>query len=126
MSRSEGYRTYEKDGYTILVGLGARDNDRLSLQVAERHDLWLHAAGYAGSHVVIRRTGMDDEVPRPVIDTAAQLAAWHSKAREAGGKVDVHLCLAGDVSKRRGAPAGEVQLRRYERLRVYSRNPFPD
>lgn len=126
MSRSEGYRTYEKDGYTILVGLGARENDRLSLQVAERHDLWLHAAGYAGSHVVIRRTGMDDEVPRPVIDTAAQLAAWHSKAREAGGKVDVHLCLAGDVSKRRGAPAGEVQLRRYERIKVYSRNPFPD
>lgn len=118
-------RTYERGGFQILVGRGAQENDRLSLQVAEPQDLWLHAAGYAGSHVVIRRPDASVEVPRDVIETAAQLAAWHSKAREAGGKVDVHLCEARDVSKRKGAPAGEVVLRRWARVRVYSRNPFP-
>ena len=44
----------------------------------------------------------------------------HSKARDAG-RVDVHVCRVADVSKRRGAPAGEVTLRRWDRVRVYPR-----
>jgi len=122
---SQGWRTYEKEGFEILVGRGARENDRLTFREARPHDLWLHAAGYAGSHVVIRRPEKDTEIPQEVVETAAQLAAWHSKARAAGGKVEVHLCRAGDVRKRKGAPAGEVLLDRWSRVRVYSRNPFP-
>mgnify|MGYP001287508128 CR=1 FL=1 len=123
---SQVYREYLCQGFSILVGRGARENDVLSLREAEPQDLWLHAAGYAGSHVVIRRPSKDVEVPSEVVEVAAQLAAWHSKARGAGGKVEVHLCHAGDVRKRRGAPAGEVQLERWTRVRVYARNPFPE
>ena len=46
-------------------------------------------------------------------------ASKSSKARKARGKVSVHLCQVADVSKRCGAPAGEVQLSRYESIRVY-------
>jgi len=123
---SQVYREYLCQGFSILVGRGARENDVLSLREAEPQDLWLHAAGYAGSHVVIRRPSKEVEVPSEVVEVAAQLAAWHSKARGAGGKVEVHLCRAGDVRKRRGAPAGEVLLERWTRVRVYARNPFPE
>lgn len=120
------HRTYHHLGFEILVGRGARENDHLTFREARPDDLWLHAAGYAGSHVVIRRPDRDTVVPPEVVEVAARLAAWHSKAREAGGKVEVHLCRAGDVRKRPGAPAGEVLLGSWTRVKVYSRNPFPD
>lgn len=114
----------ERDGFEIIVGRSARENDQLSLREAQPDDLWLHAAGYAGSHVVVRaRDGTTGEVPRDVIEYGAQLAIWHSKARGAGGKVPVHVCRARQVSKRRGAPAGQVVLGEYDTLRVYAKGP---
>lgn len=115
---------HEADGFEILVGRSARENDRLTLREAGATDLWLHAAGYAGSHVVVRaREGKTGDVPAAVMERAAQLAVWHSKARTAGGKVPVHVCRGRDVSKRRGAPPGQVVLRDYQTLRVYAREP---
>lgn len=125
MSDSAGWRVHHRDGWEILVGRAARDNDRLTLREAAPHDLWLHAAGYAGSHVVVRNPDRVPELPREVVECAAQLAVYHSKARDARGKVDVHVCRAGDVRKPRGAPPGQVTLRRYDTVRVYSRDPFP-
>lgn len=108
------------DGCEILVGKSAADNDALTFRVARPNDLWLHAGGHAGSHVVVR--SMDDtEIPRHVVERAAQLAAYHSKARDARGKIAVHVCLAGDVRKRRGAPAGQVELKRYDTIKAYAR-----
>ena len=120
-SKGRQYRTVDVDGWVVLVGRGARDNDRLTLEIAAPSDLWLHVAGYTGSHVVVRNPDElpTDEVPRGVVQRAAELAAWHSKARGARGKVEVHLCRAGDVRKPRGWPAGQVQLRRWESLKVY-------
>lgn len=114
-------RVHEVEGFTVLVGKSARDNDTLSLKLARPHDLWFHAAGAAGSHVVVRRPESGEDPPRSVIERAAQLAAWHSKARNARGKVPVHWCAAGEVSKVRGAPAGQVRLGRYDTLKVYAR-----
>lgn len=121
-SKGRGWRAFEIDGFEVLVGKGARENDELTFRVAEPHDLWLHAGGYAGSHVVVRNPERLDELPRPVLEQAARLAAWHSKARNARGKVEVHVCRAGDVRKPRGAPPGQVQIRRWEAVRVYPRD----
>jgi len=118
-----GYREIVIDGFEVLVGRGARDNDHLTLKVAEPDDLWLHAAGYAGSHVVVRNPDSLPELPRHVVEQAAALAAWHSKARGAGGKVEIHVCRAGDVKKPRGYPPGMVVLKRWESLKVYAREP---
>lgn len=114
-----GWRTIEADGFEILVGRGARENDELTFRVARPRDLWLHASGFAGSHVVIRLPEGVDDAPRSVIERAAELAAWHSKARHARGKVTVHVCRASDVRKPRGAPPGQVQLRRFDTVKVY-------
>jgi predicted ribosome quality control (RQC) complex YloA/Tae2 family protein len=125
-SKGSGWRRFERDGFEILVGKGARENDRLTFREAAPNDLWLHASGYAGSHVVVRNPERLSQLPREVVECAAQLAAYHSKAREARGKIDVHLCRAADVRKPRGFPPGRVELRRWESVKVYPRNPFPD
>jgi predicted ribosome quality control (RQC) complex YloA/Tae2 family protein len=119
--RSAGWLQLDIEGYEVLVGRTARDNDELTFRVARPRDVWLHAAGHAGSHVVIRAPDDGSDVPRSVIERAAQWAAWHSKARNARGKVEVHHCRAADIRKPRGAPVGTVELRRYETVKVYPR-----
>ena len=118
-SKGKGYRTLEVEGFLVLVGKGDADNDHLTFGVAEPQDFWLHVAGPAGSHVVIRNPEKLDELPRAVIEHAAELAAWHSKARSARGKVEVHLCRVADVSKARGFAPGEVLLRAWKAVKVY-------
>jgi predicted ribosome quality control (RQC) complex YloA/Tae2 family protein len=122
---SEGrpYRTEHHEGYEILVGKGDDRNDTLTFGVAEPRDFWLHVSGVPGSHVVVRNPENLDALPRPVLETAAALAAWHSKARGARGKVEVHVCRVADVSKPRGFAPGEVRLRRWDAVKVYPRDP---
>lgn len=122
-SKGRGFRAVEQDGFEILVGKGDQENDRLTFGMAEPRDLWLHVSGPAGSHVVIRNpAGLSlDEVPRAVLERAAALAAWHSKARGARGKVEVHVCRVADVRKPRGFAPGQVLLKRWEVVRVYPR-----
>jgi predicted ribosome quality control (RQC) complex YloA/Tae2 family protein len=119
--KAGGWSVLDIEGHEVLVGRSARDNDELTFRVARPRDLWLHAAGHAGSHVIIRAPESGEAVPRSVIERAAQWAAWHSKARTARGKVEVHVCRAADVSKPRGAAAGTVQLRRWDVVKVYPR-----
>jgi len=117
-SKGRPYRTVVVDGWEILIGRGDAENDELTFEVAEPRDYWLHvASGTPGSHVVVRVPEDEPEVPKTILTRAAELTAWYSKARNAR-RVDVHLCRVRDVSKRRGAPAGEVHLRRWDVLRV--------
>jgi predicted ribosome quality control (RQC) complex YloA/Tae2 family protein len=120
-SKGRGYRTLEVEGFVVLVGRGDAENDALTFGEAEPHDFWLHVAGPAGSHVVVRNPERLPELPKAVAERAAELAAWHSKARGARGKVEVHVCRVADVSKPRGFAPGEVRLRRWDSLRVYPR-----
>jgi predicted ribosome quality control (RQC) complex YloA/Tae2 family protein len=120
-SKGRGFRSETIDGFEVLVGKGDADNDRLTFRVADPHDLWLHVAGPPGSHVVVRNPERLAELPRAVVQRAAELAAWHSKARGARGKVEVHVCRVSDVSKPRGFAAGQVLLRRWDALKVYPR-----
>jgi predicted ribosome quality control (RQC) complex YloA/Tae2 family protein len=116
-SKGRPYRTFVVETFEVLVGRGEHDNDHLTFDVAEPHDTWLHVGGGTpGSHVVIRNPERV-EIPRPVLERAAALAAWYSKARQAA-KVDVHYCRASEVSKPRGAPAGLVELSRHKNIRV--------
>jgi predicted ribosome quality control (RQC) complex YloA/Tae2 family protein len=125
-SKGKGYRTFDVEGFEVLVGKGDGDNDHLTFGVAEPHDFWLHVSGPAGSHVVIRNPEKLDEAPRAVTERAAELAAWHSKARGARGKVEVHLCRVADVSKPRGFPPGQVLLRTWKAVKVYPKGMDED
>jgi len=97
----------EAEGFIILVGRNARDNDRL-LREANPSDLWLHAKGVAGSHVIVKRGGRR-EIPERVVDRAARLAAVHSKAR-GERRVEVWVTEVKHVRKPKGAPDGLVNV----------------
>jgi predicted ribosome quality control (RQC) complex YloA/Tae2 family protein len=117
-SKGRPYRAVEVEGFQVLVGRGDEENDVLTFEVAAPEDFWLHVAGgVPGSHVVVRNPENLDALPAPVAEAAAALAARHSKAR-GRRRVEVHLCRVADVYKAKGAPAGEVVLRRWERVRV--------
>ena len=75
------HRVALPEGWTALVGKHARGNQHLTTRVARPHDLWLHARGVGGSHVVVPRASRTAPVPESVVQAAAALAARHSQAR---------------------------------------------
>lgn len=110
-------RALSTDGFTVLVGKSADDNDRLSLELCAPWDFWFHLAGDSGSHVVVRNPDRVERLPKATELFAAALAAGYSKARNAG-RVAVHAARGEDVSKRRGQPPGEVTLARWKSITV--------
>ena len=103
-------------GWQVLVGRTDADNDYLSFRVARPDDWWFHVRGMPGSHVILQ--GPPGEDPdRQTLTRAAAIAAYHSKARNAG-MVAVSGTRARDVSKPRGAKAGTVQIRNEKVFKV--------
>lgn len=115
--RGRPYRTVRLGGFEVLVGRGDAENDLLTFEVADPDDFWLHVTGSAGSHVVVRNPDALRELPREVLEGAAQLAGWYSKSR-AARRVEVHVCRARDVSKPRGFAPGKVLLASWRALLV--------
>ena len=112
-----GTRSYlSSDGFEILVGRTARDNDYLTFKVARPNDLWMHTGDYSGSHVVVRNATRKD-VPHRTLIEAAQLAAHFSQARK-NSKVDVHYTQRKFVSKPKGAAPGLVRMTRFKNITV--------
>jgi predicted ribosome quality control (RQC) complex YloA/Tae2 family protein len=100
------YRTFRSlAGLALLVGRGAAENDELTRRVARGNDLWLHARGQAGAHVVIRVAGKPAD-QESLLD-AATLAAHFSDAR-GEPQVEVACTQAKYVKKGRGVAPGAV------------------
>ncbi|MCA1577021.1 MAG: NFACT RNA binding domain-containing protein [Acidobacteria bacterium] len=119
-----GVRRYRSsDGYEVLVGRAARDNDNLTFKIAQPNDLWLHAGDYPGSHVVIRNSTRK-EIPHRTIIEAAQLAARFSHASE-DSKVVIHYTPRKFLSKPKGAAAGLVRLSRFRSITVEPKEGIP-
>ena len=93
------------DGFDIYVGKSNKQNDELTMEFAEPHDLWLHTKSIPGSHVIIRTNG--ETPPNKTIEEAAHLAAFFSKAR-GGSLVPVDYAEKRYVKKPNGAKPGAV------------------
>ncbi len=112
------------DGFEILVGKSAVDNDNLTFRVAHQDDFWLHVAPTSGSHVIVRNPDRLGKLPKDTLREAASLAAWYSKSR-GGKKVAVHVTRARYVSKSRGSPPGSVSIKKHDVVfAVANRQPF--
>jgi len=110
-----GARQYlSSDGFEILVGRTANDNDQLTFKIARPNDVWLHAADYGGSHVVVRNATRK-EIPQRTLIEAAQLAAYFSQAKQ-NPKADVHYTERKFVSKIKGGRPGLVRLQRFRTI----------
>jgi predicted ribosome quality control (RQC) complex YloA/Tae2 family protein len=105
------------------VGRNARQNDELTLRVARGNDLFLHVAGRAGGHVIVRSpTGKPP--PTETLLDAANLALYYSlpdrqrrgQAISAGGEVD--YTQVKYVRKPKGAKPGLLLLASRKTLRI--------
>jgi len=103
------HRFVSRDGLPILVGKGARDNDRLTFREAGPHDLWLHVRGRPGAHVVVPLARGQPPPQESLLD-AATLAVHFSTARGAE-KAEVEYTLRKHVLRPARGPAGLVLLR---------------
>ncbi len=94
-----------RDGFTILIGKNSRQNEEVTFHQATANDVWLHARGVPGAHVVIKAGGRD--IPRSTFEQAANLAAYYSQAR-GSTSVPVDYTLQRHVRHMKGGGPGMV------------------
>jgi predicted ribosome quality control (RQC) complex YloA/Tae2 family protein len=99
------------DGHQLLIGRTAAQN-AAALDLAAPEDLWLHARGLAGAHVILRGSPSEETILR-----AARIAAYHSEARDAGS-VPVDVTERRNVRKIKGGNPGAVTYRGERTLAV--------
>lgn len=105
------YRSFQtQTGARILVGKGAADNDALTLTIARPHDLWLHARGLHGAHVIIPRERNAEIAPELLLD-AAHLAVHFSSAR-GESSAEVQYAERRYLRKPKGSAPGAVRVDR--------------
>ncbi len=104
-------------GFQVWAGKNSENNDLLTLKHAKPNDLWFHARGSGGSHVVLRAGTGKGEISRKAMEQAAAIAAYYSKMKSSG-MVPVAMTLRKYVRKPRGAPAGTVVIEREKVLMV--------
>jgi len=101
--KSKPLHFISSDGIDIYVGKNNKQNDELTLKFADSDDTWLHTKDIAGSHVIIKSTN----VPDNTLLEAANLAAYHSKAKDSSN-VPVDYTLRRHVKKPKGSKPGMV------------------
>jgi predicted ribosome quality control (RQC) complex YloA/Tae2 family protein len=107
--RSGPFRRFTSaDGLPIYVGRSANENEELTLKFAHSDDLWLHAQGAPGSHVIVRLEKGANPPPETMKD-AATLALLYSDLKKSG-KGDVIYTRRKYVKKAKGRPPGTVTV----------------
>ena len=110
-------RRQSSDGFTLLVGKNSRQNEEVTFRQATGNDLWLHARGVPGAHVIVKSGGRP--VPESTLREAAALAAYYSQARTASS-VPVDYTEQRYVRHMKGGGPGMVI---YERERTLQAAP---
>jgi predicted ribosome quality control (RQC) complex YloA/Tae2 family protein len=114
-------RIESSDGYTIYVGRSAGQNQQVTFRLGAPEDLWLHARGVPGAHVIVKSGGR--EVPERTLLEAAALAAYFS-ARRGDAGVDVEIARRNQVRRVRRGPAGLVTYAAERAVRATPRPPW--
>lgn len=109
-------RFVSADGLQIFVGRNARENDGLTFDLAKSDDLWLHARGTPGSHVVVRLEKGKDPPPE-TLKEAAMLALLYSDLKKSG-KGEVIYTRRKWVKKAKGQAPGAVTVTQEQSVHV--------
>lgn len=99
------------DGFVILAGKNNVQNDKLTLKMASKNDMWFHTQKIHGTHVILQNSGQT--VPESTIFECFMIAVYNSKARTSAN-VAVDYCTVSNVKKPRGAKAGMVIYDNYK------------
>ena len=103
-------KLFTPHGATILVGRNRRGNEYLSLTQARGNDVWMHARGSPGAHVLVLDRRGSVRPTEDCLALAAHIAAFYSDGRTEV-KVPITVAEPKHVVKPRGAPLGAVKLR---------------
>lgn len=96
----------ESNGWTLIIGRNAKENDAILRSEARGNDIWLHTRDFAGGYIIIRsRNGKT--VPLPVLLDAASLAIHFSKARSSN-KADLYYTEVKYLKRIKGAKTGLI------------------
>lgn len=115
------FHTLEIQDYPVWIGKNAKSNDAL-IQKAHKEDVWMHARGVAGSHLIIRMGNEKSMPSKKILLEAASYAAYNSKAKGAE-LVPVIITKKKYVRKPNGAPAGAVLVDKEEVEMVSPKKP---
>jgi predicted ribosome quality control (RQC) complex YloA/Tae2 family protein len=83
----------------------------LTTKYASPNDLWFHVRGASGSHTVLKVSNKKEVTGKEIINKAASIAAYYSKARNASS-VPVAYCQKKYVKKKKGFKEGSVVMER--------------
>lgn len=98
--------TFVKDGWTLLVGRTAAENDELLRHFVRGSDLWLHTRDWPGSYVFIKQKAKKT-IPLDILLDAGNLALFYSKGRKAG-QADLYYTQVKYLRRAKNAPKGRV------------------
>jgi predicted ribosome quality control (RQC) complex YloA/Tae2 family protein len=106
VDKESPFKYFTFEGFEIYAGKNSANNDKLTFGFAHKDDLWLHASGVSGSHVIIKHK-QKINFPNQVIEKAASIAAFFSKSK-GSIMVPVVYTLRKFVRKPKGAAPGAV------------------
>lgn len=115
------FHKFEINGYQVWIGKNSRSNDKL-VQLSHKEDIWMHARGVPGSHLVIRMKNNKGMPEKYIIEEAASYAAFNSKAK-GSELVPVIFTKRKFVRKPKGAAPGAVIVQKEEVELVKPKNP---
>jgi predicted ribosome quality control (RQC) complex YloA/Tae2 family protein len=120
------FRVFVVDGgFEVWAGKSSANNDLLTLKYAKPDDLWFHARGSSGSHVILRIGTGKGEPGKRAREQSAAIAAFYSRMKSAS-MVPVAMTEKRYVRKPKGAPPGTVVLEREKVIFVEPALPNPD
>ena len=111
--KSNPYHFRTKNGSDIYVGKNSKQNDYISLKLANKDDLWFHVKDLPGSHVILRSDNINEED----INIAAYLAAINSSISD-DNKVDVDYTEKKNINKAKGAKPGMVYYEDFSTITI--------
>ena len=97
---------FRKNGWLILVGRSAAENDELLRHYVRGSDIWLHARDWKGGYVFIKSQS-GKTVPQDILLDGAALAIFYSKGR-GNAEGDVYCTRVKYLRRAKGAPRGTV------------------
>ncbi len=113
--------TVSPSGLRVIWGRSNRQNDQITTRILKSGDLWYHAKGIPGSHVVLKSSDLNafSEADRLF---AASIAAGYSKGRN-DTKVEVIEAEAKSVKKSKGYKPGMVSVKEFSSICVEPYRP---
>jgi len=114
-------RVESRDGFAIYIGRSAGQNEQVTFKIGASDDLWLHARGIPGAHVIIKSGGR--EVPETTLHEAAALAAYYCQAR-AEPAVEIDIARRGLVRRIPNGPTGLVSYQAERTIRAAPHAPI--